>query len=893
VPLATLGTLILWFGWFGFNGGSALALDDRVATIIANTAIAGSAGLTATLLIGWRVRGQANVDLALNGCLAGLVAVTANCHAVSALSAAIIGGIGGLIMLAADYLLERLRIDDAVSAIPVHLGAGIWGTLAVAFFGQPERLGTDLSQIEQIGAQLAGILACGLWTFTVTYLFLRIINRFSPIRVNLEDEQIGLNVSEHGATTDLLDLFMVMDRQSKTGDLTLRAPVEPFTEVGQIGEKYNQVLKALERAVTRTEAIVKTAMDGIITFSKDALSIMTLNPAAETIFGYSPGQAYGQPLTLLFGSAVSGDAQAEMEQTHVMLSDIVTAGSHRELTGRRADGSSFPMEVMITEAKMGEESFYTGTFRDITERKRAEEELRQAKEAAEAANRAKSVFLANMSHELRTPLNAIIGYSEMLEEEAKDLSQNDFIPDLQKINTAGKHLLLLINDILDLSKIEAGRMELYLESFEIKTMIEDVINTIRPLGEKNGNTFLISLADDLKMMHADLTKVRQTLFNLLSNACKFTEQGQISLEVRRVRQTVKGAGDQIVFQVSDTGIGMTPEQLEKLFQEFTQADPSTTRKYGGTGLGLAISRHFCQMMGGDITVESQIGRGSTFTMRLPQIVVDLKAGQKPPEDAGHPAEGSAVVISGKADVILVIDDDLTVRELMQRFLRKEGFEVVTASTGETGIRLAKELNPSAITLDVLMPGMDGWAVLTALKADAELAHIPVVMLTMIDDKNIGYALGASDYLTKPIDRERLVALLQKYRCVQPPCPILIVEDDSATREMLRRMLEKEGWGVAEAENGRAALEQMAQNRPELILLDLMMPEMDGFQFIGELRRAPDWQSIAIIVITAMDLTHEERLRLNGRVEQILQKGAYSQEVLLNEVRDLVARCIRS
>jgi CheY-like chemotaxis protein len=230
---------------------------------------------------------------------------------------------------------------------------------------------------------------------------------------------------------------------------------------------------------------------------------------------------------------------------------------------------------------------------------------------------------------------------------------------------------------------------------------------------------------------------------------------------------------------------------------------------------------------------------------------------------------------------------------MQRFLRKEGFEVVTASTGETGIRLARELNPSAITLDVLMPGMDGWAVLTALKADAELAHIPVVMLTMIDDKNIGYALGASDYLTKPIDRERLVALLQKYRCVQPPCPILIVEDDSATREMLRRMLEKEGWGVAEAENGRAALEQMAQNRPELILLDLMMPEMDGFQFIGELRRAPDWQSIAIIVITAMDLTHEERLRLNGRVEQILQKGAYSQEVLLNEVRDLVARCIRS
>jgi signal transduction histidine kinase/CheY-like chemotaxis protein len=512
----------------------------------------------------------------------------------------------------------------------------------------------------------------------------------------------------------------------------------------------------------------------------------------------------------------------------------------------------------------------------------ATREAQDARAAAEDADRAKSQFLANMSHELRTPLNAIIGYSEMLQEEAEDLGQEEFTPDLQKINAAGKHLLTLLNDILDLSKIEAGKMELYVETFDLATMLRDVESTIQLLAEKNANALVVQRSDHLGDMRADLTKVRQNLFNLLSNACKFTQRGTISLDV--TREVVDGL-EWVTFRVTDTGIGMTPEQTARLFQPFTQADASTTRQYGGTGLGLAITKHFCQMMGGDIAVESELGKGSTFCITLPATVNDPRV--QPALSEQFPSE----VLSAGAGVVLVIDDDPTVRELLQRSLTREGIRVVCAAGGEEGLRLAKQLHPTAITLDVMMPGMDGWAVLTALKADAELADIPVIMLTIVDDKNLGYALGAADYLTKPVDRDRLVAILQKYRREDPSRLVLVVEDDAAAREILHRTLEKEGWAVTTAENGRVALQRVAEQRPALILLDLMMPEMDGFQVVGALREREAWRSIPIVVVTAKDLTTEDHLRLNGYVEKILQKGAYSREALLAEIRNLVTACM--
>ncbi len=520
-------------------------------------------------------------------------------------------------------------------------------------------------------------------------------------------------------------------------------------------------------------------------------------------------------------------------------------------------------------------------------------ELQSHMEAAESANKAKSQFLANMSHELRTPMNAIIGYSEMLTEEAEDLGQDTFIPDLQKINIAGKHLLLLINDILDLSKIEAGKMDLYLETFNIGTLIQEICVTFQSMLTKNSNELVSDIPPDLGAMHADATKVRQILYNLLSNACKFTKTGSILVLARRTNARDK---EYVEFQVKDTGIGMTAEQTAKIFDAFTQADSSTTRKYGGTGLGLAITRRFCEMMGGDIGVASSPGKGTTFTVRIPTEVVDERKLQSSLERLGasiateSPTGAPISQQSGAAGTVLVIDDDRVIQELMQSFLSKEGYRVIVASRGEEGLKLARGLRPDVITLDVALPSMDGWGVLSTLKADPQLVNIPVIILTMVDDKNTGYALGAAEYLIKPIERDLLVAVMRKYGCLRGRRSVLIAEDDMDVRELLQLTLEKEGWTVETAHNGRVALEVAANRLPGLVLLDLMMPEMDGLSFLDEFRRLPDAVAIPVIVITAKDLTEDDRRRLHGSVQHVLAKSSGT-DSLLQQVRELITQCL--
>jgi PAS domain S-box-containing protein len=644
-----------------------------------------------------------------------------------------------------------------------------------------------------------------------------------------------------------------------------------------------EVQQEVERQGATFRNVFDTMADGYMVSNQDGL-VTLINPRGLEILGYETLESLQH--------ASAGDIYwDESDRDHIVayLAENPVF-KNLEVACRRGDGNRITAEFSGRIVPTDEGHLCEVTFQDVTQRKAAELALLDAREAAEQANFAKSSFMANMSHELRTPLNAILGYSEMLMEEVVDLGQDDLLPDLKKINSAGTHLLALINDVLDLSKVEAGKAEIFAEDIDVNELLDDVTSTVGPLVAKNGNRLVLERADDLGSVRQDLTKLKQSLLNLLSNAAKFTHDGEVTL---RAFRELHPARDRLVLQVADSGIGIPADKLDELFDEFTQVDPSTTRQYGGTGLGLAISRRFCRLLGGDITVRSELGVGSEFTIKLPVCLagaetdetVDAKA-QASASQGELPLSAMPTTAAGRT--ILVIDDDPEACEIIERFLVRDGFDVVKAHSGEEGLRLAHDVHPSAITLDVMMPDMDGWAVLRSIKADPHLSDIPVVMVTMVDDKTRGYSLGATDYLTKPVDRDALLCSLDRYKCDRPPCPVMVVEDDVDTRSMLARTLKKDGWTVFEAGNGQEALDQMRREQPELILLDLMMPVMDGFQFLHELRRHEAWQNIPVIVITAKDLNEDDRRILQGKVARILEKGAYGRDQLIQNVRRLVA-----
>jgi CheY-like chemotaxis protein len=480
-----------------------------------------------------------------------------------------------------------------------------------------------------------------------------------------------------------------------------------------------------------------------------------------------------------------------------------------------------------------------------------------------------------MSHELRTPLNAIIGLTDMLTTNPARFGTEKALEPLRRVHNAGEHLLGLINQVLDLSKIEAGKLELHLESVSISPLIDDVIGTARPLAEQNKNILAVECPRDLPPIEVDATRLRQIILNLLSNACKFTKAGNIKLQVT----TTAHEGRQFVeIAVIDTGIGMTAEQMSRLFEEFSQAEASTARQYGGTGLGLAITRRLCQMMGGNVTVASEPAKGSTFTVRLP-----FATRRTADEPAPPPADAAM------RNYILVIDDDATARDLIADCLRQAGFSVITAAGGREGLKRAKEYHPIAITLDVIMPDIDGWTVLAALRGDPELADIPTLMATIVDERRHGMTLGAVGYLTKPIDRKNLVDLIAKYRAPSGRTRVLVVEDDADQRERIRSWLEPQAWSLVEAENGHLALDRLKECIADVIILDLMMPEMDGFQLVAEMQKHPVWKQIPIIVVTARDLTIEDHARLNSGIEMVLRKETFSPTTLIEHVRQVVAK----
>jgi signal transduction histidine kinase/CheY-like chemotaxis protein/HAMP domain-containing protein len=652
------------------------------------------------------------------------------------------------------------------------------------------------------------------------------------------------------------------------GDLSVPIPSAGSDEIGAMARTlalFRNSLRERDRFAAEAEAQRKTIAAAIATISEGFVlydsndRIVLYNEQFRAIY---PGLADIIKQGTTFGEVL----EAVVSRSLVDLGNqspqdwIAERRARREHSGGFAEYRYGGRYVRISERRI-QGGGTVAVYSDITELRQHNLELEQARELSEVANRTKSQFLANMSHELRTPLNAIIGYSEILQEDAADGGQEHFITDLKKIEGAGRHLLGLINDILDLSKVEAGKMEIFIEEVDIPSLLEEVGAIIRPLVAKSGNTLELRVAPEVGNIRTDRTKVKQCLLNVLSNASKFTQNGKLALAIERTdRATVQ-------MTISDTGIGMSPEQLGRLFQAFSQADASTTKRFGGTGLGLAITRHFCRLLGGDISAASRVGEGSTFKI----VISDQAAG--PPQPAASSelsAESTPNANDDSASItVLVVDDDAASRDLLTTSLRREGYRTVQARGGDEALELALKLRPDAITLDVLMPKTDGWAVLSALKAHPELCDIPVIMVTVAPDRGIGLSLGAAEVMTKPVDRAELTTLLR--HLLSRDGPILLVEDDLATRETVRSTIEKMGLTVAEVTNGRLALSWLAENpAPALILLDLMMPEIDGFEFLDTFNSRADWRHVPVVVITAKQLTAAERGLL--AVRTVIEKG---------------------
>lgn len=610
IPLATLGVMLLWVGWLGFNGGSTLELSTKVPSILLNTLLGGTAGLITAMTISQLTHKRVTIEFIFNGSLSGLVAITANAHVVNAVQAVLIGCIGSICMIIITRLLEHYRIDDAIGAIPVHLGAGIWGTLAVGIFGSLDTLGTALSRSQQIGVQLLGIGTAFLWAFGLAYILFFLINKIFPLRVSVKAEMEGLNVSEHGASTALLDLYNTMERQSKLGDLSARAPVEPFTEVGQIAQNYNEVMASLENVVTRNNIIIQEAHEGIVLVSGVDWTIQSLNPAGCAMFGIS--QETDMAHTPVYDHLVGID-QYNIQAT---LDHLIKDGSFIEGIGIHADGSRFPMEMTITKIETNGETLYNGIFRNISQRLAIQEALAEARDKAVEANQLKGQFLATISHELRTPLNAILGLAEMIELGLYgDVTEKQQFALKQIMDSTGT-LESLVNELLDQAHLESGELKIEQEPVNLSTLLEHVHFTLGVLATAKGLELKTSLDDALpKVIMGDEKRLIQILTNLIGNSIKFTNQGFINVALRLHQENAW------MIIVSDSGIGISDVAKENVFEAFKQTADVITRDQGGVGLGLSIVKKLITLMNGDIRLDSVVGQGTEFTITLPLVKI--------------------------------------------------------------------------------------------------------------------------------------------------------------------------------------------------------------------------------------------------------------------------------
>lgn len=898
-PLATLGTMLLWFGWFGFNGGSTLAVNGSIPIILINTNLSAGAGGMAAIFLSLWIRKRTDVGDIMNGCIGGLVGITASCQLVSPAAAILIGAIAAAVVLAGTFLLEWLHIDDVVGAIPVHAGCGMWGTLAVALFGDPAKFTSGLTRWEQLGVQLLGISACAAWSCGAAFLVIggaALVYRF---RVSEEDEIQGLNVAEHGASTELIDLLSEMHHQSEKGDFTRAVPVEPHTEVGQIAHQYNRVLGKVVDEIARREQVVDKLLvaeekyrsifehstEGIFRVSPEG-RFFDANPALARIAGYADADALflhsgDLPTSLGLDTLVWGELLDQLR------TDNTVTGFETRLT--RPDGSCVEINVnaRLHRDAADQEEVIEGSVSDITQRAQAER-FRQEKEAAESASRAKSAFLATMSHEIRTPLNGVIGMLDLL-------STSTLTEQQVRYATIGKNsaqaLLSLINDILDFSKIESGKLELNHRDFSLPSMIEEVAELFAIRAEQKGLELLCHLLPDVpSRVIGDDERIRQVLINLLGNALKFTERGEIRLAVRLA--SVTGNRQVVRMEVHDTGPGIPEKVQSRLFQVFEQADNSTTRKYGGTGLGLAICRQLVELMKGQIGVISNAGEGSTFWLEIPfETVKDTRARHLP-----------VTGIRGRR--VLAVDDNEVNLQILRSQLTDWQAEVQTAESAIAAHQLLREAARAGRPFDLLlldhqMPEVDGLELARRIREDVDLPNPVIVLLTSSDTAGshaVLAPLGISACCHKPILRSRLFDVLMNTlhrpeRQTSPSTPasvldhphhggkVLIVDDNEINQMVALEVLERHGYQCHVAGNGAIALDILAKRYFDVVLMDCQMPVMDGFTAAKEIRRlqpagklAPDLhQPLPIIALTANAVAGDRERCLGAGMSDYVSK----------------------